>query len=355
MSMSFEDFKKICEALGAPNRGWQKQAIEKAHSLGYSISQPLLSQLWNSNGSKTITPKVAQIMRALADGVASGDFQPGVSTAKDHAAQAAAAAVATYKDPDDDLTDEAVMDDISDRFTTFDECIQEVVCGSRPGCLVSGPPGCGKSHCVEQYEDKAKGGFELIRGDISPVNLFMALHRARDGGVVVFDDCDGVFADDVKLNLLKGALEVRPAGKPRILCWLKESRALAAEDIEKSFDFQGRVLFMTNIDFEREITRGSKLAPHLRALMDRSGYLSLGLHSRRRRMLRVVQVCRDTDIMANNGVSDPEAQAEILEFVRENQDRWRNLNLRLVVHLCGYRKNLPTKWKKHSQALLMKK
>lgn len=348
-NMNHDEFQSICSALGAPHRGWQKAAVDKARSLGLHVSQPTISQIYN-DPEKSISPRVAHLMRALQDGVVSGDIPTG-----HHKPSGDGSTSETYRDPDDDLSDDQIINDIGDRFTTFDECIEQVVCGSRQGCLVSGPPGCGKSHCVEKYEEQAEGHYEMIKGDISAVNLYKALFRAMDGGVLVFDDCDGVFADETKLNLLKAALEVRPPGKERKICWLKESNTLIAEDIPNSFDFQGRILFMTNIDFEREIERGNKIAEHLKALLSRSGYMSLGLHSKRRRMLRVVQVCRDTEIMADNGITDPEVQDEILGFVMENAEKWRELSLRLIVLLCNYRKNIPSKWEKHATALLMRK
>lgn len=344
--MNHDEFMSICEKLGAPNRGWQKEAVQKAHALGFQVSQPSISQIF-CDPNKRISPRIANMMRCLADGVASGDINPGWKSPSQ-------SQPTHYCNPDDDLEDAEIISDIADRFETFEECIEQVVCGSRPGCLVSGPAGCGKSHSVEKYQDRAND-FESISGDISPVNLYMALYRAKDNGVLCFDDCDGVFEDEVKLNLLKAALEVVRPGKERMICWLKESRALLNEEIPKSFDFQGRILFMTNIDFEYEIERGTKRSPHLKALLSRSGYMSLGLHSKRRRVLRVVQVCRDSNIMEENGVSDPTMQAEILDFVMENQDNWRELSLRLIVHLCNYRRDIPTKWQKHARELLMRK
>jgi hypothetical protein len=132
--------------------------------------------------------------------------------------------------------------------------------------------------------------YELIKGDISSINLYKALHRAADGGVLCFDDCDSVFKDETTLNLLKAALEVLPPGKARKICWLKESNTLINEDIPNSIDFQGRILFLTNVDFEREAESGSKKAEHVKALMSRSGHMSLGLFSKRRN--RLAQTCR---------------------------------------------------------------
>jgi len=346
----------ICKALGYPNHGWQKAATDKANKLGHSVSQPTISQTLN-DPSKSISPRLAQTMRALADAVASGDFAPGFARSGSAPATPREANEFVYQDPDDLLSDDEIITEIAGRFETFEECVEQVVLGNRPSTLISGPAGCGKSHCIGKYAEKAiEDGiyYELIKGDISPINLYMALHRASEGGVLCFDDCDSVFKDETTLNLLKAALEVLPPGRARKICWLKESGTLQKEDIPNSIDFQGRILFLTNIDFQRECESGSKKAEHVKALLSRSGYMNLGLFSKRRRLLRVVQVCQDSGIMVENGVTDPKIQQEILDFVHENVNKWRQLSLRLIVHLCNYRMQLPgERWKHHARMLQM--
>lgn len=353
--MNREEFVTICNSLGAPNRGWQSAAVEKARALGFSLSQPTLSQAYRNENQK-ITTRTAQIMRALAAAIASGEITPGAVKDKSNVT-VTSEGVAVYKDPDDERSDDEIMEEIADRFTTFEECVEQVVCKNRTGALVSGPAGCGKSHCIGKYEPDANGEFVPITGEISAIGLYKQMYKVRYGGVLVFDDCDGVFDDDTKLNLLKGALDCKTPGTPKWVSWMKESRALVDEDgekIERTFDFQGRILFMTNVDFEREIERGTRLAPHLKALVDRTGYMSLGLHSKRRRMLWVKHVCTTSPLLENNGVSDPGAQAAIMDFIVDNQDQWRTLNLRLATKLCQYMVNQPDKWEKHARAFEMK-
>lgn len=353
--MNREEFLTICNSLGAPGRGWQSAAVEKARSLGFSLSQPTLSQAYR-NELQSITTRTAQIMRALGAGIASGEISPGAT--KDNSnVSVSAEGFAVYTDPDQDREDSEIMEEVADRFQTFEECVEQVLCKNRRGALVSGPAGCGKSHCIEKYEPDANGTFSLVTGDISPIGLYKKLYSAMDNGVIVFDDCDGVFDDDTKLNLLKGALDCKTPGKPKWISWLKESRYLIDKDEEKipqTFDFQGRILFMTNIDFDREIERGTRLAPHLRALVDRTGYMSLGLHSKRRRLLWLQHVCSTAPLLEQNGVSDPKDQAEIMEFIVDNVNRWRTVNLRLAAKMCHYFTDQPKKWKKHATAFEMK-
>jgi len=61
----------------------------------------------------------------------------------------------------------------------------------------------------------------------------------------VFDDCDAVLKDPVALNLLKGALD--SYGK-RIISWNADMKD---DDLPRSFNFEGRVIFISNMDQDR--------------------------------------------------------------------------------------------------------
>lgn len=351
--MDHSEFMAICRALGHPQRGWQKQACEKAEQLGLSISAPTISLISN-NPDKTISPKVANVMRRLAEAVGNGEFSPGYQNPA--AQRQAAAAIASFRDPDDDKSDDEIINEIRENFKLLEESVRAVVCGSRRSLLVSGPPAVGKTYTLEKFEEEAKQlgkTYLSCTGSASPPKIYERLFEAKDGGIVIFDDCDRVFETEEGMNLLKGALDCKPPGKPRTISWLKMTR-FENEDVPRSFDFQGKVIFMTNLDFDQQLQRNSKIVEHIRALMSRSGYLSLGLGSARRKILHLVQVSMDSNIMENYGIDDPGIKQELLDYIRENQEKWRFLDLRLITHLCEYRKDMPDRWKHHARALLMK-
>ncbi len=357
-AMTHEEFMAICGQVSAyPHRGWQGKLVQEARKLGHSLSQPTISQI-SRDPNKNISPRTAMIMRSMADGVASGDINPsapalGATTSNvvDNGG------VMVYKDPDDDLTKEEIKDDIEQRFDTFDECIGAVFCGNRRSVLVSGPPGSGKSHIIDKHKSVTEREFFSVTGSITAVGLYKLLYRYKDGGIVAFDDCDTIFESEEALNLLKGALDLKPPGRANMISWMKMTKGLVDEDeeeIPKTFDFQGHILFMTNIDFEKEIERGTKRSKHLSALLSRSGYMTLGLHSKRRRLLRIEQVVENSTIMEDNLVTDEADKQEIMEFITEHMDSWRELSLRLVPQICNYFKNNPKRWQRHAKALLMK-
>ena len=142
-----------------------------------------------------------------------------------------------------------------DRIT--DACARNVI----RGLVVSGPPGIGKSFGVEKQLAAANmfrviegkdPKFEVISGGVSSIGLYQKLYYNRSPEqVIVFDDADGVLLEEESLTLLKAALN---SGDKRRICWNKESRVLAVEDIPESFDFEGSIIFLTNIDFEGSIS-----------------------------------------------------------------------------------------------------
>ena len=96
----------------------------------------------------------------------------------------------------------------------------------------------------------------------------------KAGSVIVFDDCDTVLFDDLSLNILKAALDT---GKKRIIQWNTESRVLDREGIPDKFEFEGAVIFITNVKFDA--VKSKKLRDHLDALMVRCHYIDLTIES----------------------------------------------------------------------------
>ena len=99
-----------------------------------------------------------------------------------------------------------------------------------------------------------------------------------------------------------------------------------------SFQFDGTVIFVTNLDFDDMISRGHKLAPHLEALLSRAHYIDLTMKTKRDYMIRIQQVVRK-GLLSRLGF-DTAAETDIIGFITRNQDALRELSLRMVLKVA---------------------
>lgn len=255
-------------------------------------------------------------------------------------------------------TDEERMAEIAERFEILTEMTKAATAGDIRAMIVSGPPGVGKSFGVEQEIEKAtlldqiagrRLRAEVIKGSATPIGLYQALYKYSDPNcVVVFDDCDSILLDDVSLNLLKGALD---SGKKRKISWLADSRILRQEGIPDSFNFQGSVIFITNLKFDK--MKSQKLRDHLDALQSRCHYLDLTLDTMRDKILRIRQIARSGELFADLELTDV-AQDEIIGFMDTNKNRLREMSLRMAIKIGQLYKSFPTKWQALAQSTCMK-
>lgn len=255
----------------------------------------------------------------------------------------------TDAEPVVEETDEEVDARIATRYATFERMAARVAKGTCRSLIVSGAPGLGKSFTVLQALAEADTDHEVIRGSISAVGLYVALWNNRETGqVLVLDDCDAVFQDDTALNLLKAVLET---GKRRRVSWKKQAAWLAELGIEDQFDFQGGVVFLSNIPFAKRIASGSPIGKHLEALIDRSLYLSLGVQGEREIVARIRQVA--PALLADAGLTDDET-SEVLGFIAENAGRFHTLSLRLVSQVAELMQADPSNWRDDVRSFKMR-
>jgi len=257
-------------------------------------------------------------------------------------------------------TEVEAMDRIALRFGILDEMASACISGDIRAMIVSGPPGVGKSHGVETQMEKAsmfdkiadkKIRFNVVKGAMTALGLYAQLYKYSDRkNVLIFDDCDSVFADELALNILKAALD---SGKTRKICWNSDSRLLREEGIPNEFKFNGSAIFITNLKFDN--IKSKKLQDHLEALQSRCHFLDLTINSERDKMLRIKQVHRDAD----GGVFkdydfEQSTQDEILDFMWENHGKLRELSLRMCLKIADLVKISPTNWKNLSRTTCMR-
>lgn len=256
-------------------------------------------------------------------------------------------------------TDDDIKERIKERFDILELMTDAVIRGDVRGLVVTGPPGVGKSYGVEQQCEKAglfdkisgkRGRYHIVKGQSTALGLYAALYKYSDkGDVIVFDDCDDLFSDELSLNLLKGALD---SGKKRRLAWNSSSSSfLEKEGIPDSFLFHGAVIFISNLKLEA--SRG-KMAAHMEALMSRCHYLDLTMDTMREKLMRIEQVAEVSDLFGDKDFTKGE-EAEILCYMKEHQDSFREMSLRTALKIADLKKISPTNWQTLAKSTCMKR
>jgi hypothetical protein len=256
-------------------------------------------------------------------------------------------------------TDEQIYERLGERFAILTEMTRAARTGDVRAMIVSGPPGVGKSFGVEAVLAKdglfdtlaeRKPKFEVVKGAMSSIGLYSKLYEfSEKGNVVVFDDCDSILMEDLSLNILKGALD---SSERRWISWNTDSRLLRSEGIPDRFEFKGAAIFITNIKFEH--VKSKRLRDHLDALESRCHYIDLQMDTAREKILRIKQVVKDCDMLGRYDFEDC-VKDELVKFVEDNQERLRELSLRMVLKLADLRKSFPTSWVAMARTTCMKR
>ena len=254
-------------------------------------------------------------------------------------------------------SDEQVIDRIRERFDMLKDMTKAVKKGAVRAMIVSGPPGVGKSHGVEEVLDRYDtlehlGGtnkYTIVKGAMSPIGLYCKLFNYADkDNVIVFDDCDAIFEEPLALNILKAALDSK---KKRTINWNTDSFKLRNEGVPDSFEFKGSAIFITNLNFQD--IKSKKLRSHLEALESRCHYMDLTISTERDKMLRIAQVIKDG--MLDSYKLEDDVKAEIIDFVDINKKRLRELSLRTVLKVADLAVAFPQRWEAMAENTVMKR
>ena len=255
-------------------------------------------------------------------------------------------------------TDEETVDRLRERFEMLEDMTKATKKGDVRAMIVSGPPGVGKSHGVEKVLGKhdliATLGerapkYEVVKGAMSAIGLYCKLYKMADkDNVIVFDDCDSIFSDELSLNILKAALDSK---KNRRIHWNTDSFKLRNEGVPDSFEFKGSAIFITNIKFDN--VKSKKMRDHLEALESRCHYIDLAIDTDREKLLRIKQITNDG--MLNEYKLPEETVQEIVDFCDINKKRLRELSLRTVLKVADLAKAFPDKWEAMAENTVMRR
>jgi hypothetical protein len=225
--------------------------------------------------------------------------------------------------------------DINTRFGFVEKLVNMVATGVQPSAVITGEGGLGKTYTVTKtleangYKDISDLGefqvgsiintrkcFTTVKGYSTAKGLYRTLFE-NNKSIIVFDDCDAVLKDPVALNLLKGALD--SYGK-RIISWNADMRD---DDLPRSFEFTGRVIFISNMDQEKID----------QAIRSRSMMIDLSM-SLDQKIDRMEFIAKSEEFLPEY---DAKIKTDALSLIREIKDDCKEISLRTLIAVCKIR------------------
>ena len=233
--------------------------------------------------------------------------------------------------------------DINTRFGFVEKLVNMVATGVQPSAVITGEGGLGKTFTVTKtlaengYKDisdlaefqvgavvqKSKC-FTMVKGYSTAKGLYRTLFE-NNNSIIVFDDCDAVLKDPVALNLLKGALD--SYGK-RIISWNADMRD---DDLPRSFNFEGRVIFISNMDQDKID----------QAIRSRSMMIDLSM-SQDQKIDRMEYIAASTDFMPEY---DTKVKTDAMALIKELKSEAKEISLRTLISVCKIRAANPKDYK----------
>jgi hypothetical protein len=256
--------------------------------------------------------------------------------------------------PESTKTDEEIAAELRETFEILGEMTKAVASDIVRGVVVSGGAGVGKSKTVTDTLEEnlalvaaLRGSdpcYEVISGYMTASILYEKLYNFKDAGnVLVFDDCDNLLYDEDTLNILKAALDSK---KKRTISWNTRSLALERADIPNSFEYQGGIIFITNVDFNN--VRSPRIKNHLEAIVSRCHYMDIGIKTMREKIIHIKNIALNTTMLDHYNFNKKE-RAEVVDYVVDNAPKLRDLSLRMVLKVADLRKAMPTNWTRFAE------
>ena len=235
---------------------------------------------------------------------------------------------------------------INERFEFVESLVNMVAAGVQPSAVITGEGGLGKTYTVNKtlvangLKDLSDLGalenastinrnksFVAVKGYSTPKGLYRSLYENRDS-VIVFDDCDSILKDPVALNLLKSALD--SYGK-RIISWNAETSFGRDDDLPRSFEFKGRVIFISNLNQE-SIDQ---------AIRSRSMMIDLSM-TEDQKIERMETIATSEEFLPEFSKA---FKQDALNLIRELKDDAKEISLRTLISVTKIRASAGKNWK----------
>lgn len=226
--------------------------------------------------------------------------------------------------------------DINKRFEFFGSLVRMVIKKIRVSLVVTGEGGLGKTYTVR--EELLKAGldegedFIIIKGFATAKGLYNTLWENSDK-LIIFDDCDEILKNDIAKNILKGALD---SYDERIVSWISQS--FGQSDVPTSFEFEGQIIFISNMSAKSIDQAIRSRATNLDLTMSVSDKLE-----------------RMEFIMSNpnfKGHIAKEVKAEAFELLKKHAAICSNLNMRTLIEIIDFRTSGEENWEELAEYVI---
>lgn len=248
-------------------------------------------------------------------------------------------------------------EEIEKRFSMLGILGDAVVDGNVNALMVAGAPGVGKTYELERKLEQSLNNNKItsyvsVKGTVSAIVLYKTLYENKDKGqVIVLDDVDRIYGDEEAMNILKAALD---SSVVRKVSWMKASRFLEEDGIPNSFEYEGQVVFITNVNPDRIIAKEGRMSPHMNALVSRSVFLDLCIHEADEILMRIEQVLLKSTLKDDLNIDDVQASM-ILDWMKSKSKMLRSVSIRTVLQVAGFLKTSPENWVDIAEATLVKR
>lgn len=242
---------------------------------------------------------------------------------------------------------------INERFGFVENLVEMIAAGLTPSAVITGEGGLGKTYTVNKtlvaqgLKDLSDAGaleigstinrkdsYVTVKGYSTPKGLYRTLYENKDS-VIVFDDCDSILKDPVALNLLKSALD--SYGK-RIISWNAEAGFGRDDELPRSFEFKGRVIFISNLSQDKID----------QAIRSRSMMVDLSM-TEDQKIERMETIAMSDEFMPE---FEQSMKADALKVIKELKDDAKEISLRTLISVTKIRASGNKNWKGMAQYIL---
>ena len=221
--------------------------------------------------------------------------------------------------------------DLVQRHQTLTESfVRKVIRGVHKNAILQGSPGLGKSYVVqtslvaaglEEHKDYA-----IVKGHITPVQLFALLYTfRRPGQIVVLDDCDDIMRNEVGLTFLKAACDP----DNRRVSYISSNPVVIAGTPVVDFVYNGTVIICSNVTLTTG--RAGRRTEHMKAIASRVPKWPMHWDTREQKFAQVFNMVVNHDFLARSDRTrlNDQQKEDLLAYLLDNLDDIQNLDLRL--------------------------